>query len=163
MFGKKIITKIFLKIHHIQYKILEIKAFFYSVIFKECGSHFKMWGNCYIKNPHKIKMGNNVSLNDGCYINALGEIEIGDNVAISASAIIVSTSLNPDTLKYTKKHMHKKITIGNNVQIGAGAIILSGVEISDNVIVGAGSVVTKNIESNCIVVGNPAKVLRKLN
>lgn len=53
-----------------------------------------------------------------------------------------------------------KCTIGDNVYIGAGAIIMSPVTIGDNVIIGAGSVVTKDIPSNCIVAGNPAKVIK---
>lgn len=157
------IKKILFLFHRIGYNFLNLKAFYYSYLFKECGNKFKIWGKCYIKNPHKITIGHNVSLNDGCYLNGLGEIEIGNDVAISACAVIVSTSLNPDTLKNKKEHINKKIKIGDNVQIGAGSIILSGVEVGDNVIVGAGTTVTKNIESNCIVVGNPAKILRKLN
>lgn len=149
--------------HRIGYRLLDLKALYYSYLFKECGNRFKIWGSCNIKNPHKIKIGSNVSLNDGCYLNALGEIEIGNDVAISANAIIVSTALDPDTLKYKKEHINKKIVIGNNVQIGAGAIVLSGVKIGNNVIVGAGTVVTKDIESDCIVVGNPMKILRKLD
>lgn len=60
------------------------------------------------------------------------------------------------------EHIHKKIVIGNNVQIGAGSIILPGIKIGCNVLVGVGAVVTKNVEHNSIVVGNPAKILRKL-
>ena len=54
-------------------------------------------------------------------------------------------------------------TIGNNCYIGAGSIILTPVTIGDNVIIGAGSVVTKDIPSNCVVAGNPAKVVRRNN
>lgn len=158
----KIIKKLFLFIHNKYYKYLNYKAFYYKQLFSSCGENFKLWGNCYIKNPNKISLGRNVSINDGCYLNGLGEIEIGNNVAISAGAIIVSTGLDPNTIAKEKIHINKKITIGNNVQIGAGAIILSGIVVGDNVIVGAGSVVTRDVENNCIVVGNPAKVLRKL-
>lgn len=56
-----------------------------------------------------------------------------------------------------------KITIGDNCFIGNRAIILYGVTIPDNTIVAAGSVVTKSIsESGCIVAGNPAKVIGKV-
>ena len=51
--------------------------------------------------------------------------------------------------------------IGNDVWIGQNAVILPGVRIGDGVIVGANSVVGKNIEPYAIVIGNPAKVLRK--
>lgn len=51
--------------------------------------------------------------------------------------------------------------IGNNVQIYAGACIFGNIKIGDNVIIGANSVVNKNIPSNSIVVGNPAKIIKK--
>jgi len=44
--------------------------------------------------------------------------------------------------------------------IGTRAIILPGVKIGDEVVVGSGSVVTKDIPSNCIVAGNPAKIIK---
>ena len=149
-------------IHKIYYKLLNLKAWYISMILRECGNNLKLWGNCYIKNPNNIIFGNNVSLNDGCYLNGKGSIEIGNNVSVSALAVIVSTGLDIESFKKEKKHIDKKIIIGNNVQIGTGAIILSGVTIGNNVIIGAGSVVTKNIEENSIVVGNPAKVLKRI-
>lgn len=157
-----ILRKIFLRIHNFQYRILSIKARYYKILFSSCGSGLKIWGRCYIKNPQNIKLGKNVSINDGAYLNGLGGIEVGDDVSISAAAVIVSTSLNPDDL-ISSKHVNKIIKIGRNVQVGAGAIILPGVEIGSNVMIGAGTVVTKNVESNCIVVGNPARLLRRLN
>jgi len=49
--------------------------------------------------------------------------------------------------------------IGSDVWIGAHAIIL-GVAIGDGAIVGPGSVVTKDVPAHCVVVGNPARILR---
>ncbi len=51
--------------------------------------------------------------------------------------------------------------IGDNCFIGGGAYILPGVHIGDNVIVGMGSVVTKDVPNNCIVAGNPARIIRE--
>lgn len=53
------------------------------------------------------------------------------------------------------------VYIGKNCFIAVGAIIMPGVTIGDEVVVGAGSVVTKNVPSNCIVAGNPAKIIRQ--
>lgn len=52
-----------------------------------------------------------------------------------------------------------KVKIGDNVFIGMNAIILKGVHIGNNVIIGAGSIVNKNVPDNCVVAGNPAKVI----
>lgn len=53
------------------------------------------------------------------------------------------------------------IVIGNDVWIGQGATILSGVTIGDGAVIGAYSVVAKDVEPYAIVVGNPARTLRK--
>ncbi len=51
--------------------------------------------------------------------------------------------------------------IGNDVWIGQNAVILPGVHIGDGAIIGANSVVGRDINPYTIVVGNPAKILRK--
>ncbi|MFD0703242.1 DapH/DapD/GlmU-related protein [Slackia equolifaciens] len=51
--------------------------------------------------------------------------------------------------------------IGNDVWIGAGAIINGGIKIGDGAVVGAGAVVTKDVEPFSIVVGSPARELKK--
>lgn len=51
--------------------------------------------------------------------------------------------------------------IGNDVWIGQNAVILPGVHIGDGAIIGASSVVGSDVEPYTIVVGNPAKRLRK--
>ena len=51
--------------------------------------------------------------------------------------------------------------IGNDVWIGQNAVILPGVNIGDGAIIGANSVVGSDVDPYTIVVGNPARVLRK--
>lgn len=51
--------------------------------------------------------------------------------------------------------------IGDNVLIGAGAILLGDITVGNNVKIGAGSVVVHDIEDNQVVVGNPAKAVKK--
>ena len=53
-------------------------------------------------------------------------------------------------------------TIGDNVSIGANVTIIGDIKIGNNVIIGAGSVVVKDVPDNCIVAGNPARVIRTL-
>lgn len=51
--------------------------------------------------------------------------------------------------------------IGNNVRICAGAVVIGDIEIGNNVVIGANAVVTKSIPANCVVCGNPAKIIKK--
>ncbi len=63
----------------------------------------------------------------------------------------------------TKSDMPLKgdTVIGNDVWIGQNAVILPGVHIGDGAIIGANSVVGSDVEAYSIVVGNPARLLRK--
>lgn len=54
-------------------------------------------------------------------------------------------------------------TIGNNVSVGANVNIIGDIKIGNNVIIGAGTVVVKDVPDNCIVVGNPMRIIYKQN
>lgn len=51
--------------------------------------------------------------------------------------------------------------IGNNVKICANSLVLGGITIGDNVTVGAASVVLDSVPPGCVVVGNPARIVKK--
>lgn len=51
--------------------------------------------------------------------------------------------------------------IGNDVWIGQNAVILPGVKIGDGAIIGANSVVGRDVEPYTVVVGNPARPIKK--
>ncbi len=52
--------------------------------------------------------------------------------------------------------------IKKGAAIGSGATLLCGITVGERAVVGAGAVVTKDVPAGAIVVGNPAKVLRKI-
>lgn len=97
-----------------------------------------------------VKIQNNVSIYEG--------VEIGNNVFLGPSCVFTND-------KYPKAignwNLCKTI-ICDNVSIGANATIVCGITIESGSTVGAGSVVTKNVEPNVIVVGNPAKIYKRL-
>ena len=49
------------------------------------------------------------------------------------------------------------------IWIGFGSTILKGVKIGKGSIIGANSLVTQDIPEYCVVVGNPAQVVKKLS
>ena len=53
------------------------------------------------------------------------------------------------------------MVIGSDVFIGADAKILSGVKIGHGAVIGAGAVVAKNVRPYAIVVGNPAREIKR--
>ncbi|MBE6229436.1 MAG: hypothetical protein E7119_02460 [Bacteroidales bacterium] len=56
----------------------------------------------------------------------------------------------------------KRPIIGDNVTLGATVTIIGDVHIGNNVIIGAGTVVVKDIPDNCVVVGNPARIIKRI-
>lgn len=81
----------------------------------------------------------------------------GDNVTIASGAkVLTHDASTKGIVGFTKI---AAVKIGSNVFVGANAIILPGVTIGSNVIIGAGAVVAKDVPDNCVLVGNPAKII----
>lgn len=50
---------------------------------------------------------------------------------------------------------------GNHVEIGVNCVIIGNIRVGNNVVIGAGTVLTKSVPDNCVVVGNPAFILKQ--
>ncbi|KWR73339.1 hypothetical protein RN04_03595 [Arthrobacter sp. W1] len=90
-------------------------------------------------------------------------VSFGDDVMIASQNQFRADDGHPIFDVRTGKRVNhaKNITVGNHVWIGAQATLLAGAEVGDGSVVGFGSIVTKKFPNNCIVVGSPAKVVRK--
>lgn len=55
----------------------------------------------------------------------------------------------------------KRPVIGDNVRIYTGSVVLGDITIGDNVTIGACTLVLKSVPSNCVVVGNPAYIVKR--
>lgn len=115
----------------------------------------------------KIKIGNNVGIS-GTTIYARECVEIGDNSLIGANTKIFDNDFHPLEVEARNQNDFSKlekraVRIGENVFIGCNCIILKGTELGNNCVVGAGSVVHGKFEDNCVIAGNPARVIKKIN
>ncbi|OCC04117.1 chloramphenicol acetyltransferase [Labrys sp. WJW] len=75
-----------------------------------------------------------------------------------ASAYFEGESDEADFFAWRRRH---DVHIGHDVWIGHGAIVLAGRRIGSGAVVGAGAVVTRDVEAYTIVVGNPARPIRR--
>ena len=109
------------------------------------------------------------------YFNKLWGMDIGPDCRISFSAkldksypsgihIGASTAVNFGACVLTHdypRRLHLNTWIGKECQIGAHSIIMPGVKVGDNCVVAVASVVMKDVPPNCLVSGNPARIIEK--
>jgi maltose O-acetyltransferase len=112
----------------------------------------------------RMKLGSNIGINSGTYLNALGGLELGNHVLIGSN-VTISAGRHPIEGRFPSVYERPceplKIIIEDDVWIGAGAVIMPGITLRKGTVVGANSVVTKSTEEYDIVVGAPAKRVRK--
>lgn len=119
--------------------------------------------------PFHCDHGNGIRLGEHVFINANCTFLDGAFITIGAHTLIgpnvqIYTPHHP--LNYLERRERKEysypVSIGSDCWIGGGSIILPGITIGDRTVIGAGSVVTKDIPSDCVAVGNPAVVKKRL-
>lgn len=110
-----------------------------------------------------IELGENVYMNFGCTILDCAKVKIGSNTFIGPNTQIY-TPVHPLDAESRRQCLEyaKTVEIGNDCWLGGNVTILPGVRIGNNCVIGAGAVVTKNIPDNSLAVGNPAKIIRRL-
>lgn len=115
-----------------------------------------------------VKIGNNCHISPYVLLDLLHPelISIEDNVTISSNSMIFA-HVNPTANEFLKNHGYsrtiKPVTIKKGAVISVGCIIIAGVTIGENSIVGAGSVVTQDIPDHCVAVGNPARIVKRID
>ena len=112
---------------------------------------------------YNIECGENVFFNVNCVVLDVAKVKIGSNVLFGPSVQLYTATHPLDKIERRTVESAKPITIGDDCWIGGQVVICPGVTIGSGSVIGAGSVVTKDIPANTLAVGNPAKVIRKLN
>ena len=123
----------------------------------------------------KISIGKYVQIGINAKIFSVESVKIGDYTAIATNVVICDNNnhpINPQDRLFAWKTLpgsaemswkysdHKRIVIERNCWIGENSRICKGVTIGEGSIIAANSVVTKNVPANCIVAGNPAKIVK---
>ena len=110
-----------------------------------------------------IKIGHNFGCGDFCFFGSAGGIEIGDDVIMGQNVRFHAQSHNYEgqDLIRCQGVTSKGIKIGNNCWIGSGVVILDGITIGNGCVIGSNTIVTKSFPDNCVIVGNPARILKK--
>lgn len=119
-----------------------------------------------LDNNSSIKIGENVSMGQNVHITSGGSLKIGNDVTVSGNVFITNIDhdyrdLNKHILK--QKNIISETIIGDNCFIGFGAAIQAGTKLGKQCVVGANAVVRGDFPDYSVIVGVPAKIIKKYN
>lgn len=175
-----LLTKIVSGVHGWKLRLLRYPYYIRGIKYIKIGKGFTSGVGLRIDvlkmfdNSPLLSIGENVKINDYVHIGCTNKVLIGNNVLI-ASKVYISDHNHGyyDELNFSKHESPKiapdkrritsdgEVIIEDNVWIGEFVSILPGVKIGEGSIIGTMSVVTKNIPPYSVVVGTPAKVIKK--
>ena len=110
--------------------------------------------NWMVQHKDNLELGYKTDIGAFTYINAKNGVAIEDYVQIGSHCSIYSIS--------TIDNKEGRVKLKKNCKIGSHSLVMPGVSIGENSIVGAMSFVNCDIPDNCVAVGVPAKVIKKI-
>ncbi|HEX4837551.1 MAG TPA: acyltransferase [Solirubrobacteraceae bacterium] len=134
----------------------------------QVGPHALLEPGVWITAPGgaRVRIGTGTFLNMGVMVAAEELVEIGDHCMLANGCFVTDSSHRYDDpeLPITWQGFESKgpTSIGDNCWLGANVVVTSGVTIGERCVVGANSVVTKDVEPFSVVVGAPARTIRKI-
>ncbi len=107
-----------------------------------------------VQNSTGLELGFRTDIGAFTYINALYGVVLEDEVQVGSHCSIYSVS--------TIDNKQGKVVLKKNCKVGSHSTVMPGVTIGENSVIGAHSFVTSDIPDNCVAVGVPAKVIKKV-
>ena len=121
-----------------------------------------------IQRSRGVKIGNNCHFSPYVLLDLVYPhlVNIGNNVTFGSNVMVFAHNNAAANLFLKNGEFPRKVE-QVNIKSGAvlypGSIITAGVTIGENSIISAGSVVGQDIPDFCVVVGNPGRVIKKIN
>lgn len=136
----------------------EVKIYDFVNLY-ECEIDDRTQIGTFVEIQNGVKIGKHCRIQSHTFI--CEGVTIEDEVFIGHGVMFINDK-NP-SVKTAKERTWKmdKVLVKKGAAIGSGAVILGGITIGENSLVGAGAVVTKDVPNNTVVIGNPAKIMKK--
>lgn len=136
-----------------------------SVIYKNC--RIEGVANYAGKDYYpSIIIGDKVTIQQNLHLTCANKVMIAENVAIAANVTITDIDHNYHDINLPIEEQNlnvSSVSIGKDSKIYNNVVILPGVNIGVHCVIGANSVVNKDIPDYSIVVGAPAKIVKRYN
>lgn len=123
------------------------------------GKHVHLYPSTRVYFPWNLRVGDWSAIGEDVLIYNLGLVTIGEKVTISHRAHLCA-----GTHDYTRPDMpllKPPITIEDQAWVCADAFVGPGVSVGEGAVVGARAVVTNDVAPWTVVVGNPARAIKK--
>ena len=120
--------------------------------------------NIYIGN--RVRIGENTAIEQNFHITSGGGVQIGNDVTIVANVCITNIDHQYEDIDKSILNQGIKVTdtkIGDGCFIGFGAVIQAGTTLGTHCIVGANAVVRGNFPDYSVIVGVPARIVKRYN
>ena len=102
-----------------------------------------------------VKIQNNVSVYEG--------VELHDYVFCGPSMVFTNIKLPRSEFPQNDSDLFLKTIVKKSASIGANATIVCGITIGEYALIGSGTVVTKDVPPYSLVIGNPGRVICKVD
>ena len=109
--------------------------------------------------PWNLFIGDRSVVGPNVVLYNVDRIQIAEDVTVSQNSHLCTASHNIESI--SRELQHAPIVIKKGAWIFADVFLSMGVQIGEGAIVGARSVVAKSVEAQNVVVGNPARVIKK--
>ena len=137
-----------------------LRRAFYGAVLRECHpASCIQWGTTFAT-PDAV-------VAEGVYVGAncsLGRVVLAPHATLGSNVHVLSGRNqhgidDPDVPVQDQPGRYDRVTVGRNAWLGNGSVVLA--DVGDGSVVAAGSVVIEPVPADCVVGGNPARVLRR--
>ena len=110
---------------------------------------------------HNVKIGNYVKIQNN--VSVYEGVELEDYVFCGPSMVFTNIKVPRSEFPQRGSRFYQNTLVKKSASIGANATIVCGVTIGEYAMIGSGAVVTKDVLPFTLAVGNPARVLGKID
>jgi len=166
-----------------------LNAFFLRIYFKKIGNYTYIGKTIFVIGGKRVSLGNKVRIFPGLriethldgkilidndvsigqnfhIISANEELKIGAHTTLSGNVFVTNIDHDYEAIGIhilKQKYISKNTLIGENCFVGYGAVIQAGTILGKQCVVGANSVVRGIFPDYCVIVGAPAKIVKRYN